>query len=302
MSKYKGRYIFLGVFTALLFVILIVQLANLQIRNGDIYAEEASGKKTKTFSSRGDRGTITDVNSMTLAYDEKIYNVQFYRDTSWDPGVDADGNQISANQRYTESLLETIEIVERYGGTINSSFSLVYNESTGLWEFNWGNVSDSVKEAREAMWRSNFYVSGYDQQELFSRLCSTYRIPDTLTLEEKIQVLGIWETMQMNAFLGEPIIIAADVSWETVIEIETRALTLDGISIGVSTKRVYPNNTLASHVLGYVGKIQSNEQYTTSLRDKGYSLNDLIGLDGVEKTMEDWLTPNLTEQIGRAHV
>ena len=36
MSKYKGRYIFLGVFTALLFVILIVQLANLQIRNGDI--------------------------------------------------------------------------------------------------------------------------------------------------------------------------------------------------------------------------------------------------------------------------
>lgn len=299
MSKYKGRYIFLGVFTALLFVILIVQLANLQIRNGDIYAEEASGKKTKTFSSRGDRGTITDVNSMTLAYDEKIYNVQFYRDTSWDPGVDADGNQISANQRYTESLLETIEIVERYGGTINSSFSLVYNESTGLWEFNWGNVSDSVKEAREAMWRSNFYVSSYDQQELFSRLCSTYKIPDTLTLEEKIQVLGIWETMQMNAFLGEPIIIAADVSWETVIEIETRALTLDGISIGVSTKRVYPNNTLASHVLGYVGKIQSNEQYTTSLRDKGYSLNDLIGLDGVEKTMEDWLTPNLTERQGK---
>lgn len=299
MNKYRGRYIFLGAITAVLFTILVVQLANLQIRNAEIYADKASVKKTKTITSRGDRGSIMDANSMTLAYDKKVYNVQFYRDPTWNPGKDAQGNAISAYGQYTSALIDTIEIVERYGGTIQSSFSLVLDEETGLWEFDWGDVTDSVKEKRESMWRSNFYLSKTDQQELFAKLCERYKIPEDMALDRKIQILGIWETMQMNAFLTAPITIATDVSWETVIEIETRALVLDGITIGVSTKRVYPNNTLACHVLGYVGKIQSAETYNNSLKDKGYSLSDLIGLDGVEKTMEDWLTPNTTERQGK---
>lgn len=299
MNKYRGRYIFLGAITAILFTILIVQLANLQIRNADIYAEKAQGKKTKTITSRGDRGTITDANSMTLAYDKKVYNVQFYRDPTWKPGKDADGNDISAYGQYTQAIIDTIEIVERYGGTIESSFSLVLDEATGLWDFDWGDVKESVKEKRESMWRSNFYMTKTDKQELFTKLCERYKIPESLSLERKIQILGIWETMQMNAFLTSPITIASDVSWETVIEIETRALTLDGISVGVTTKRVYPNNTLACHVLGYVGKIQNADTYNNTLKDKGYSLSDLIGLDGVEKTMEDWLTPNTTERQGK---
>ena len=80
MNKYRGRYIFLGAITAILFTVLIVQLANLQIRNADIYAEKAQGKKTKTITSRGDRGTITDANSMTLAYDCLLYTSPSPRD------------------------------------------------------------------------------------------------------------------------------------------------------------------------------------------------------------------------------
>ena len=46
--------------------------------------------------------------------------------------------------------------------------------------------------------------------------------------------------MQNNAFLSPPITIASNVSWETVIEIEAKALTMEGISVSVSTQRVYP--------------------------------------------------------------
>lgn len=302
MKKYKGRYFFFAGVIALLFVVLIVQLVNLQILQGEENEQKAYNKRTKTITSRADRGTITDSNSLTLAYDKKIYNIQFYRDPTWTPDLNEDGTRPSAYGEYTRSLLETIEIVERYGGTIQSSLSLKYDEATQLWAFEWGNVSDSVKEAREKMWRSNFYYQDpekYPLQSLFGRLCDRYKVPENLTLEQKIQVLGIWETMQMNAFLSTPITIAADVSWETVMEVETRALLLDGISVSVSSKRVYPNNTLACHILGYIGKIQSSETYYGSLKDKGYSLSDLVGLDGVEKTMEDWLTPNISERQGK---
>lgn len=291
-KKYLGRYRFLAIFVAVLFTVLVVQLYNLQIRDYESNYESAESKKTKTITSQGKRGTIMDVNSLTLAYDKQIYNVQFYRDPN-------EGSSMLPT--YTQAIIDVIEIVERNGGQMDTSFSLKQDEMTGLWVFTWNNDSYTASQqaARESMWRSNFYVSSVAQQELFARLCKTYSVPDELSTEKKIQVLGVWETMQNNAFLSKPITIASNVSWETVIEIEAKALTLEGMSISVSTQRVYPNNTLASHVIGYIGKIQNYDTYYASYQPKGYSLSDLIGLDGVEKTMEDWLTPNTTQRKGK---
>ena len=88
---------------------------------------------------------------------------------------------------------------------------------TGLWVFTWNNnkYTQAQQDAREKMWRSNFYVSSttaYPQQQLFEKLCSKYRIPEELSTEKKIQVLSVWETMQNNAFLSQPITIASNVS------------------------------------------------------------------------------------------
>ena len=291
-KKFVGRYRFLAAFIALLFIVLIVQLYFLQVRDYEENAASAESKKTKTITSQGQRGTIMDVNSLTLAYDKQIYNIQFYRDPN---------NGKSAIEGYTKAIIDVIDIVERNGGTLDTSFSLKQDEMTGLWVFTWNNsrYTQSQQDAREKMWRSNFYVSSVPQQELFSRLCTSYNVPDELSTEKKIQVLGVWETMQNNAFLSQPVTIASNVSWETVIEVEAKALTLDGISVSVSSTRVYPNNTLACHVIGYIGKIQNYDTYYESYQPKGYSMSDLIGLDGVEKTMEDWLTPNTTQRKGK---
>ena len=56
-----------------------------------------------------------------------------------------------------------------------------------------------------------------------------------------------------------------DILREWISETETK-----GIKIDESTKRFYPNNSLASHVLGFVG-------------------TDNQGLYGIEKTYEDVL-------------
>ncbi|MCR4707002.1 MAG: hypothetical protein K5746_03535 [Clostridiales bacterium] len=302
MNKFRGRYITLGVIVAVMFGVLAARLYLLQVLNYDSNRASANLKKTKTITSRGSRGTITDVNSLTLAYDKQVYNVQFYRDPNFIPTTtDANGRTQSQYEVYTNAIISLIDIVERNGGTMNTNFSLVRDGMTGLWVFSWNNNDYTIAQqnARESMWRSNFYLSSAPQQELFSRLCTRYRIPDTLTEEQKIKVLAVWETMQNNAFLSQPITVAANVSWETVIEIEAKALTLEGVSVAVSTQRVYPNNTLASHVIGYIGRIQNYDTFYAQYQDKGYTLSDLIGLDGVEKTMEDWLTPCTTQRVGK---
>lgn len=305
-KKYLGRYRTIACMVAVLFGVLITRLFNLQVAGYEDNLDSAESKKTKTITSQGSRGTIMDVNSLTLAYDKQIYNVQFYRDPNYTP-TDIDettGKTVSQYKVYTNAIINVIDIVEKNGGTLNTSFSLVQDEMTGLWVFTWNNsnYTQAQQDAREKMWRSNFYVSSttaYPQQELFEKLCTKYRIPDELSTEKKIQVLSVWETMQNNAFLSQPITIASNVSWETVIEIEAKALTMEGISVSVSTQRVYPNGTLACHVIGYIGKIQNYDTYYASYKDKGYALSDLIGLDGVEKTMEDWLSPCTTQRVGK---
>lgn len=302
MKTYLNRYRFVALIMAFLFGVLIAQLFNLQIVGYEENLASADNKKTKIITSQGNRGTIMDVNSMTLAYDKQIYNVQFYRDPNFvSTATDEQGKRLSSNQVYSRSIIDVIEIVERNGGEMNTSFSLKQDEMTGMWVFAWNNndYTASQQAAREKMWRSNFYVQNVEQQKLFESLCNKYRLPEHLTTEQKIQVLGVWETMQNNAFLSRPITIASNVSWETVIEIEAKALTLEGISVSVSSQRVYPNGTMACHVIGYIGKIQNYDTYYASYKDKGYALSDLIGLDGVEKTMEDWLTACTTQRMGK---
>ena len=306
-ALYKKRFLIYGAVMAVLFCVLTVRLVNLQIRSSDAFSRNAEVKKTKTIITHGDRGLITDVNGKILADNKKVYDVKFYRDPNWNPNRDSSGNlipgsNISALERYTAALLEAIRIVEKYGGTVIEGFALQYVPEPEVegehWVFEWGDVKDSVKEKREELWRSNFFLKSTPQQELFDKLCTNYRIPASLPMDKKLQVLTIWQEMQMNAFLSVPITIARDVRWETVIELETRTLKLNGISIEVNAQRIYPNGTHMSHVIGYIGKIQNTERYVDELQPKGYQLNDLIGLDGIEKSMEDTLTASSLQRRG----
>ena len=71
-KKYLGRYRTIACVVALLFGVLITRLFNLQIADYDDNLSSAESKKTKTITSQGSRGTIMDVNSLTLAYDKQI--------------------------------------------------------------------------------------------------------------------------------------------------------------------------------------------------------------------------------------
>lgn len=83
-------------------------------------------------------------------------------------------------------------------------------------------------------------------------------------------------------------IIAKEVSEKTVSYIEEMGSNLPGADISSSTVRIYPNGELASHILGYMGSI-SDSQYDEYVNKRGYSSDDLIGKDGLEGSMEQYL-------------
>ena len=62
--------------------------------------------------------------------------------------------------------------------------------------------------------------------------------------------------------------IAQDVDANSVAEITTRSTELIGMSAEQSYTRVNPKNTTAAHIVGYMGKVYSEEELA-ELEEKG---------------------------------
>ena len=277
-----------------IFVWLVSGLINLQLRQSEEFQEAAEDTRTKTIALRGKRGNISTSDSVIMAEDELIYNVTFQKD--------ATDNSKEQYRQYTASILDTIRIVEKNGGAIAVSYVIERDPDTGDWRFNFGTgVSESVLETRERQWRSNNYLTNLSRygtaEQCIERLRDRYQITDDISEEDMLKIMAIYSEMQMNIFNSQPIVIARDVRYETVIEIETRSMMLPGMSIEIGTKRVYPRSNLASQIIGYTGAIPSRAMWL-NLQAKGYSYNDTIGRDGIESSMEDWLTQNSSLRKG----
>ena len=83
----------------------------------------------------------------------------------------------------------------------------------------------------------------------------------------------------------EDIVVARDVSRETLVAIEAHQIDLPGVRVEVSSKRYYPEESVAAHLLGHVGEVNNTEME----QFEGYRLGDLVGKVGLEKAWEEAL-------------
>lgn len=84
-----------------------------------------------------------------------------------------------------------------------------------------------------------------------------------------------------------PAIIQKDISRELAFKIEERRPELPGVAIRVSGTRFYPYEETASHIIGYIGKINRDE-YLSKDR-KQFGMRSSIGRSGIERTLDDRL-------------
>lgn len=309
-AKNKDRYIIICGVLAAFIIAIIGRLYYLQIVKGDEYLETAQSKSTKTIPLYGMRGTIYDADMIPIAYDQRSYNIQFFRDAS--KTSDAD------RAAYTDSILKTILLIESNGKTTldpETEFWLHKNDY-GQWEWNLRTASETVAETRESQWRGNFMLQNktkYPVDKLFDTLCVNYSLPSDEAMwknygipterceEYRLKILAIWQASRMNNYNSTPVTIAYDVGFETVAEIEVRSLELDGMSVEESSTRVYPFDSTACHVIGYVSRITTSSALDT-YRSQGYPTDAFVGATGLEYSMEDQLSPFLEYRQGKKEV
>ncbi len=87
---------------------------------------------------------------------------------------------------------------------------------------------------------------------------------------------------------GTSVLISENLSRQTLLILETKILELPGFQIKRNWIRDYKDGEVFSHLIGYTGKIASEELKTS----ENYSISDYVGRDGLEKSYEKVLRKN----------
>lgn len=320
---------------------LILQLGTLTLAEGEAYATAADARSNKTISTTASRGRILDRNGIPLAYDQTSYNVQFSRDPKkrdWASSAlytEALIAAIKIIEAGGGEVIDTFYMKVNEDGLIEYDFRTDSEETRGLrYKRFCEAMGYSMKDQDQ-----NDPSTWKPATEAYVNLRYAWRIPEDMSFEDAKKIMSIRQEVNLNQWQAyQPVTIAYNVSMEVVAQLDMRANDLPGISTERSTARVYPWGSTAAHIIGYLSRQVSNEMSEPDMLGMGYSLeefqeylvkdeeaedgykrnkygnrvvemtklgytnNDYIGVAGVEKTMEKYLTAGTADKRGKVVV
>ena len=293
--------------------ILIYRCFDLQIVRGEEYLNDfvLSTEKTRDISSA--RGNIFDKNGYVLAYNELAYSVKI-------EDVYENSNK---NANMNETIYRLIKLIEKNGDKVITDFKIVVDED-GEFAFtaegaaqtrfladvyDHRQTGDDVLTAEEAAStplevmqhlsrnKGKGFTFGIGDYAVEDDTTSEFIPGKGYTNEEWLQMVTIRFAMQQTAYrkyIGTT--VATNVSDQTVAVIMENSEDLPGVTIAEDTVRRYNDSKYFAHILGYTGKISSDElsNLNEQVAAEGgasdtYTINDVVGKSGIEAYMETTL-------------
>ncbi|MCI9276671.1 MAG: penicillin-binding protein [Lachnospiraceae bacterium] len=318
----------LTVFTllfALFGAILIYRCFDLQIVHGEEYLQEFVLEIEKTRDIASTRGKIFDRDGNVLAYNELAYSVKI--EDTFESGR-------SKNAKLNDVVYRLIQMVEKNGDKCITDFRIYLNED--------GEFAFTVEGTSQLRFLADVYgvalvedlkdeqrtATALEVMEFLSRNKDTgfaigqYLDPDDndsfvpgegYSKEDWLKMVTIRYAMNLTSFrkyIGTT--VATNVSEKTVVAIMENSQSLPGVSIVEDTVRRYVDSQYFAHVLGYTGKISSEEltSLNAQMEEQGrgsdvYSINDVVGKGGIEAYLETVLQGEkgyervLTDNMGK---
>ena len=248
----------------LLFFILVVKLFSLQISKGEYFSQEVNGTALREVEVEASRGTIYDRYGRALAVNNTAYAV------SLDPSIGVDN--------LNKVLFDLITVLEKNGEKIVKTLPIT---STLPHEFLFdGSIN------QEKRWKENMNLDeNLTAEQCFEELKKRFDIDNTTDNIITGKILGLRCALYEKRYSKYiPIPIAYNISEKTLTVLREQGSSFPCAFIDNQSNREYPYGKYFSHILGYIGVITDEELKNTSNRD--YSINDVIGKDGIEKAYE----------------
>ena len=269
---------------AVLIGLYVLRLIFLQLVNGDSFKSRATNTTDYNFTVTAARGDIVDSEGKRIAASTTSYNVVLSKLLMGDEDLDG-------------MLQRIVELLQANGESWNDSLLIGEPDTAGHYEFTAAADSASDQKALANMKEGLGLQQYATADDVMEKLVEDYKLEEYPLHWQRV-LGGIHYEMQQQAFSNvNNFVMAENVSDVTVATIKEHSLSLPGVEIVETSTRSYEQGTILPHVLGRVGKITAekwkitdeNGQTTYPLRDKGYNMNDVIGISGLESAYEDEL-------------
>ena len=269
----KFKFNILSMLVYILGIILLVQLFNLQIIKGQEYREQSNTRLTRESVLKAARGNILDRTGNPIVSNTMGFRLDLYKTK-----VD--------NQTLNDTILKIINILEKNGDKYSDNL-LITVEPFGF------TLQD--EEYLKNWKKKNKISENASAEECFYTLKEKYEIQSN-NISEARKIMAIRYEISQNGYSSTKAVkICDNLSRESAMELSEKNAQFAGIDIVTEPIISYTSGSLASHILGTVGKIDQKE---LEGKEDTYDMNDLIGKTGIQYVFEDLLKgKNGTRQI-----
>ena len=287
--------------------ILVKQLFELQIIQGQDYISKFESRITKKRAINSTRGNIFDRNGEELASNVLAYSVTFEDNGTYD-------TTRQKNLTLNGVAYRVLKILEHNGDSISRDFHIVLDHS-GNYVFDvdegftldrfradiYGQalIDNLTKKQKSATademmeyltGKSGFSIALYGEDAYTKEELEAYDLPEELSKQEILDLAIMRYELSTNSFKKYmAVTIATNVSEQSVAAIKENQTELQGIDIVEDSVRKYIDDPSLGPILGYTGRASSEE--LTELRKKNpeYTNDAIVGKVGIEKYMETTL-------------
>jgi len=275
--KKTGRYHFRYILPTSLFIIICVcfavRIVFLQINAPEL--QSSSELSVRTLTVKAIRGEIYDRNGVKLVSNKYSYNV--YLDANTFP---------KANSESNDALIKLIDILQK---TPDTQFPVKNGYKDA--EYKDLDINGSEYKGFIKMLDRFSLSRNTTCKDFVSFLAKRYGLIDqkgnfTVDEEKVIPIMSVrYESERLNFSVLNPFTVEKNISMDILTAIEEA--NIDGVEILKTAEREYNYPQYAAHIIGRTGKIQAADlEYYT---EKGYPMDAIVGVDGVEKAFEEYL-------------
>ncbi len=277
------RYISLATIFILVCFVYIARLISIQITGQDYYttvSASTADTHTRTVKIQAHRGEVFDRNGVPLITNSYSYNMIFDK-----------GSVGTKNSDINDMIIQTIECIDEKG--ISDKLvtqTILFEGQYPNYSFNYELIDNSPSKYRKYLEKYGL-EENLTCEELSKKMLYRYGITDSkgeLLYDESLvdKLLTFRFDMDYMGFdVNNPYTVVEGVDIEFITLVKENSIK--GTDFVSTVTRVYNQPGVASHILGRVGKIQSNKvEYYNEL---GYPLDAIVGIGGVEEAFEQYL-------------
>ncbi len=265
-SKIGKRVRLLLILMIFVMTLYLAKLVDLQIIHADKYSAQGEGDYSRRVVIKAARGEILDRYGRPIAINRTGYNVVFNK-------------AYMKDNRINENIVQLINSFTAAGVDWNDDMPLAPGDNPRF-----SDDEDAVAKMKKQL-KLNHYATARD---CYDTMVSRYGLQE-LNGDMRRLVMGVRYTMESLDFsVSNPFTFAEDIPSDLMLRINEASVNLlSGIEVRVVPVRVYPEGTLAPHLIGSVVKMTAEDW--EEKKAKGYSYDDKIGKGGIEEAYEEYL-------------